>query len=94
MPTIEYDLNPIRQIKFSQIRASLLPMLKKGDPFDFETAKIEVVTFLQTLLQLTESEKAFIEAFSAKPYQPDLLFNDESIVNNILSHPMAYWKIR
>lgn len=94
MPTIEYDLNPIRQIKFSQIRASLLPMLKKGDPFDFETAKIEVVTFLQTLLQLTESEKAFIEAFSAKRYQPDLLFNDESIVNNILSHPMAYWKIR
>ena len=69
-------------------------MLKKGDTFDFEIAKQEVVAFLLRLLQLTESEIAFIEAFNAKHYQPELLFNDENILNNIRNHPMAYWKIR
>ena len=94
MPSKEYNLDPIRQIKFPQIRASLLPMLKKGDTFDFEIAKQEVVAFLLILLQLTESEIAFTEAFNAKHYQPELLFNDENIINNINNHPMAYWKIR
>ena len=94
MPCKEYDIEPIRQITFAQIRASLLPMLKKGDSFDFEIAKAEVLLFLQTLLQLTESEKMFIEAFNAKRYQPELLFEDETILSNILHHPMAYWKIR
>lgn len=94
MPAKEYNLDPIRQIQFSQIRASLLPMLKKGDSFDFVTAKQEVIVFLETLLQLTESEVAFIEAFNSKRYQPKLLFNDETILNNISNHPMAYWKIR
>ena len=94
MPCKEYDLEPIRQITFAQIRASLLPMLKKGDSFDFEIAKTEVLLFLQTLLQLTESEKMFIDAFNAKRYQPALLFDDEAILSNILHHPMAYWKTR
>lgn len=94
MPNKEYDLNPIRQINFPQIRASLLPMLKKGDAFDFEIAKNEVVVFLQTLLQLSESEMAFIDAFKDKRYQPELLFDDETILHNIRNHPMAFWKIR
>ena len=94
MPSKEYDLEPIRQIKFQQIRASLLPMLKKGDTFDFEVAKTEVITFLHILLQLTESEIAFVDAFIAKRYQPELLFDDEDIINNIRNHPMAYWKMR
>lgn len=94
MPSKEYKLDPIRQINFQQIRASLLPMLKKGDAFDFEIAKQEVVACLQTLLELSESEIAFIEAFNAKRYQPELLFDDDAILNNISNHPMAFWKIR
>lgn len=94
MPAKEYNLEPIRQIKFSQIRASLLPMLKKGDTFDFEIAKTEVISFLHTLLQLSEREIAFVDAFNDKRYQPELLFDDETILNNIRNHPMAYWKIR
>ena len=93
-PSKEYSLDAIRQIKFAQIRATLLPMLKKGDSFDFEAAKDEVVLFLNNLLQLTESEVAFIDAFNAKNYQPELLFSDFTIVNNIRNHPMAYWKTK
>lgn len=90
----EYDLNGIKQIKFSQIRATLLPMLKKGDSFDFEIAKEEVIEFLEGLLCLTDSEKSFIDSFLAKQYRPELLFDDTTIISNIQNHPMAYWKVR
>ena len=55
---------------------------------------MDILPFLQTLLQLTENEIAFIDAFNAKNYQPELLFDDATILRNIGNHPMAYWKIR
>lgn len=93
-PSKEYNFETIRRINFSQIRATLLPMLKKGDSFDFETAKTEVVLFLNRLLQFTESEIAFIDAFLSKKYQPKVLFLEPTIIDNIRNHPMALWKIK
>ena len=93
-PSKEYNIDAIRQINFSQIRATLLPMLKKGDGFDFETAKTEVVLFLNNLLHFTESEIAFIDAFLSKKYQPEVMFSDPTIIDNIRNHPMAFWKIK
>jgi hypothetical protein len=93
-PSVEWDLEPIRQIKFAQIRATLLPMLKKGDGFDFEAAKVEVMRFLEELMRLTEDEKAFVEAFRAKDYRPELLFDDAEVVERVRRHPMAAWKVR
>lgn len=90
----EYDLSSIKQIKFSQIRATLLPMLRKGESFDFETAKVEVIEFLGRLLSFTDTETAFIDYFVAKQYRPELLFNDDVIIANIRNHPMAHWKVR
>ena len=93
-PRKQYDLAPIRQIKFAQVRATLLPMLKKGDPFDFEVAKTEVLQFLENLLYLTDREIAFIDAFVTKEYRLELLFDDAEIIKNVRNHPMAYWKIK
>lgn len=90
----EYDLSSIKQIKFSQIRATLLPMLRKGESFDFETAKVEVIEFLERLLSFTDTETVFIDYFVAKQYRPELLFNDDVIIANIRNHPMAHWKVR
>ncbi|MBQ8938929.1 MAG: hypothetical protein IJ047_01725 [Paludibacteraceae bacterium] len=64
------------------------------NPFDFELAKTEVLLFIENLLYLTDSETAFIDAFVAKEYHPELLFDDEQIIKNIYNHPMAYWKIK
>lgn len=94
IPRISYDFSSIQQIKFAQVKATLLPMLKKGDSFDFEKAKLEVIGFLQNLLQFTENEKIFVESFVAKCYRPELLFADEAIVYRIRNHPMALWKVR
>lgn len=90
----EYDLSSIKQIKFSQIRATLLPMLRKGESFDFETAKVEVIEFLERLLSFTDTETVFIDYFVAKQYRPELLFNDDVIIANIRNHPMVHWKVR
>lgn len=89
-----YTMDGIKQIKFQQIRATLLPMLKKGDSFDYERAKTEVIDFLERLLLLNDSEIAFVEAFVSKQYKPELLFTDKEIINNICNHPMAHWKVR
>ena len=49
---------------------------------------------LKNLLELTDSETAFIDAFIAKEYRPELLFDDAEIIKNVRNHPMAYWKIK
>ncbi len=49
---------------------------------------------LEKVLRLTESEIAFIDAFNAKSYQPELLFDNDSVLTNIRNHPMAQWKMR
>ena len=93
-PTTAYDFAGIRKIGFSQIRATLLPMLRKGDKFDFEQAKTEVLQFLTELMLLTDSEINFINAFNKHQYCPEMLFDNPIIINNISSHPMAEWKTR
>ena len=93
-PEKTFDFSGIRQIGFPQIRATLLPMLKKGEHFVFEEAKKEVLLFLEQLMLLTDSEVAFIDVFNAKEYRPELLFDDATLISNISNHPMAYWKTR
>lgn len=89
-----YSFESIDNLKFAQIRSSLLPVLKKSERFDFELAKVEVKEFLMKLTIFTEEEKSFIENFNSNVYQPELLFKDTEIVERIKNHPMAIWKIR
>jgi len=87
-----FNFEKITSISFSQIRHSLTPVLKRNEPFDFETAKITVKKYLSELMVLTEKEKQFIELFYQGLYKPDLLFDNNSIIERIKEHPMAIWK--
>jgi predicted nucleotidyltransferase component of viral defense system len=89
-----YSFESIDNLKFAQIRSSLLPILKKSERFDFESAKVEVKAFLVKLMVFTEEEKSFIENFNSNVYRPELLFEDTGIVERIKNHPMAMWKVR
>lgn len=93
-PCNEYCFDSIDEIRFKQIRATLMPMLKKSELFDFEAAKIRVKDYLQELLKFSKEEKLFIEKFNKQNYQPQLLFEDAEIVGRIANHPMALWKCR
>lgn len=76
------------------IRTELLPVLRTREQFCANEAKKQVNEFLQTLMLLSEREKAFIDHFEKKEYNPELLFDDKGILLRIQHHPMALWKIR
>ncbi|MGL5790201.1 MAG: hypothetical protein ACRCXV_10000 [Bacteroidales bacterium] len=92
-PKLEYNFDAIDKLKYPQIRVHLIPVLRKSEQFDFEKAKKTVKEFLTTLIVFTDEEKRFIEEFNNN-YVPELLFEDEEIIQRIKSHPMAIWKTR
>ena len=90
----EYNLKRFNAITSRKIKTDLLPVIQKGEFFDLEHSKAEVAEFLGNLLVLGENEKAFLYEFKEKRYKPELIFDDEDILNRIKDHPMALWKIR
>ena len=91
---LPFHFDNINNLKYNQIRAKLIPVLKKSEHFDFEAAKIIVKEYLSELMILTNNEKLFVEKFNQGVYQPDLLFEDDEIIERIKEHPMAVWKIK
>ena len=89
-----FDFENINSMKYSQIRTNLIPVLKKNEPFDLETAKTTVKDYLSKLMVFTDNEKQFIETFYQGMYQPNLLFDNEDIIERIKEHPMAIWKTK
>ena len=92
-PTSYTEFPQMDKIRFSQIRSQLLPVLRRSERFDFEQVKAEVKSFLSDLLVLTDAEKKYVENFNRRIYSPELLFEDNHIVERIKSHPMALWKM-
>lgn len=95
----EQDINNIsfeniEGINFKKYKTQLKPVLAKSDSFNLDEAKTIVINYLKTLLIIDEDEQRFIDEFRSKNFKPDLLFKDESIINNIKSHPMALWRCR
>ena len=91
---LPFNFNNIHALKYTQIRANLNPVLKKIERFDFETAKTAVKEYLTQLMVLTDSEKLFIENFNKGVYQPELLFEDNAIIERIKEHPVAVWRTK
>lgn len=87
-----FSLDSISRLQFKQIRASLLPVLKKGTYFELESIKNQVVSYLKELLTITDTEEKFIRFFYEGLYKPELLFDDKSITDSVANHPMAIWK--
>lgn len=94
LPQVKYDPSFCDTIKYPQIRATLVPMLRKSEKFDFEEAKRVVSLFLTELLDFSEQEKRFVEEFNAGHYTPCLLFDDSNIIERVENHPMALWKMQ
>jgi predicted nucleotidyltransferase component of viral defense system len=91
---VPFNFESISSLKYNQIRANLIPVLKKSEQFDFELAKAEVKEYLSNLMILSDEETAFIEQFTQGTYQPELLFNDMDILERIKNHPMAIWRTK
>jgi predicted nucleotidyltransferase component of viral defense system len=87
-----FDTSAIDALKFDKIRRDLFPVLSKKDNFMLEERKQQAKKYIAELMQLTEREHEYMDRFIRKEYVPELLFDDEAIVERIKEHPMAIWK--
>ena len=88
----DFDTSAIDSLKFDKIRRDLFPVLSKKDNFKLDERKQQAKDHIADLMQLTEREQEYMDRFIAKEYVPELLFDDEEIVERIKEHPMALWK--
>ena len=90
----DLSLKTIDNITKYKIRTDLNPVIRKKEVFDLNLAKENVKKFISKLLELSESEKLFLNNFYKGRYTPNLLFDDEEVLLRIADHPMIKWKIR
>lgn len=88
-----YDLDRIDSITMRKIKTDLLPVIKKSEFVALDNIKSEVKLFLAELLILTNDEKMFLDMFKIKQFRPELVFNDEGIIERLNAHPMIQWKL-
>jgi predicted nucleotidyltransferase component of viral defense system len=88
------DLKKVKNISFKEYSNQLKPVLKNDDNFELETARENVIRFIQNILVLADEEKTFILKFKQQEYLPELLFNDTDILERIKNHPMALWRCK
>ena len=90
----ELSLDHLDRITHHQIKTDLLPVIQNGEVVALEKIQKTVRSFMSELMILTNVEREFIRLFSAKEYRPELLFNDDTILERIRHHPMAIWKMQ
>ncbi len=89
-----FDTKAIDSITQRKIKTGLIPVIKKRDDFDLESAKKIVKEYISDLMILSKDEKEFLNRFESGEYIAELLFEDKKILNRIKEHPMAKWKTR
>ena len=71
-------------------------MLKKEEirnHFDLDKYKNVARTYIDKLMQITDSEKEYMNCFEKGIYAPELLFEDKVVIERVKNHPMILWKI-
>lgn len=91
-PLTIFQLDNIDSFTQRQIKTDLYPVLRNNDKFDLKSAKRDVKTWLEDLLQLDTHEQEFLKAFRSGSYLPELLFGSSEISERIQNHPMALWR--
>lgn len=90
----EIDISKIISVQPSKIKSQLMPLLPSGKKyFPIDDAKESTMQYLKSVLTLTAKEQEYIENFSKGIYKPELLFSEQTILERIVKHPMAIWKI-
>lgn len=73
-----FDTKAINFITKQKIKTDLLPVIKRKDDFELETAKKMVKAYIADLMVLTKDEKEFLDRIENGDYIPELLFEDGS----------------
>ena len=90
----EYDFSRMDTITLRKVKSDLLPVIQKGEHVPLEQMKETVKDYLSELLLLNDSEKEFLSAFKERSFKPELLFEQQEIIDRLKKHPMIKWKLR
>lgn len=91
----EINISKVMDVPPSKIKSQLLPLLASGHKFfPIDIAKTTTIEYLQSVLTLTTKEQEYLDNFNKNRYKPDLLFQDSAIIDRIIHHPMAIWKMQ
>lgn len=92
--SFDFDLSNLSSISQRDIKKFLYPVIKSNERFNLDEA-INVIneTFNEHFIP-SDRELHFLDQFKNKKYRPELLFDQQDIVDRIKSHPMAIWKTR
>ena len=90
----KFDTSAIDGLVFSKIKSDLFPVLATKDKFDLEGKKQQAKDYIASIMKLTPQETDYMERFISKEYRPELLFDDDEIIERLKNHPMALWKCR
>ena len=77
---------------------ALMSRAAARDLMDWNFLRSGVICFrcfvIEELMVLTGEEKEYLDMFEKGEYMPSLLFSDNQILENIVEHPMAIWKVQ
>ena len=93
---LEYiKIDNIERLKRKDIKTKLLPTLKDRNPrnSNIDEMKQAVREYLKDILIVDDKTKEFYDKFQKGIYEPELLFDNEEIIERIKEHPMIIWKL-
>lgn len=82
------DLDP------TQVERDLRPLLRVGEAFDVPAAIKLVEEFLQVVLDLSDNERGFVDAFYRKQFDLDRLFGTYRVTPRIREYPNLIWRLQ
>lgn len=88
------DYSIIEGVTSKDFFRMLNPVLSKKEKFDNKKAVEKLKDYLKELLVFTDNERNFVDDFKNKTYSPQLLFEDDAVLDRIKSHPMALWRCK
>lgn len=89
-----YAVENIDKITTRKIKSDLVPVIHKKKFIELVKMQKVVKEYLSGLLVLNDSENEFLRLFKKKIYKPELLFDDNDILERIKDHPMILWKLQ
>ena len=91
----DLDIKRIEKLGKQDIKTKLLPTLKDRNPRNnnVDEMKQAVREYLKDILIIDDNIKDFYDKFQKGIYEPELLFDNEEIIERIKEHPMIIWKL-
>ena len=92
----DMKIDVIEKLNKQDIKTKLLPTLKDRNPKNnnIDIMKLKVREYLKDILIIDNKVEEFYNKFKQNIYEPELLFDDDEIINRIKLHPMISWKLQ